>query len=124
MAPEKEVLETYNRLKTALCENNTVALEKLYAEDYRGIDNRGQPHDRKLILNAYGKGGVTLEKFEEEDLLVQVIDSVGIVTGKGFVRGRYGKETFEHDLRFCDIYVRRHDVWQIIYAQATELEKA
>lgn len=123
MTPEKEVLETYNRLKAALCENNMVVLEKLYAEDYRGIDNRGQSHDRAVILQAYGKDGVSLEKFEEDDLRVQVFDRVGIVTGRGYVSGRYGNETFEHDLRFCDIYVRRQDAWQIIYAQATELEK-
>ena len=124
MTPEKEVLETYNRLKAALCTNNTVVLEKLYAEDYRGIDIRGQPHDRAVILKAYGKDGVSLEKFEEEDLRVHVFENIGIVTGKGFVRGRYGKESFEHDLRFCDIYVRRQDVWQVLYSHITQIEKA
>jgi len=122
MPTEADVLNTFHRFRDALLANDVDTLDRLLAQDYRGYNLRGELEGRELILQAYSPGIVTMDRFETDDLRVEVIGEVGIVTGCGIVEGTAGGERWKHDLRFCDIYRDGTAGWELYLSFATPIE--
>jgi ketosteroid isomerase-like protein len=123
MSQEEQIRETSAKIREALFNQDTDALKKLFAEDYRSFDIRGNEEDRNLILDVYRPGGVLLELYEMDQDRVDVFEDVGFFTGRGRVRGRYGDQIFEHTIRFTDIYRRMGGHWRLWLSHATEIQE-
>jgi hypothetical protein len=120
---KEALLAAFHRFRDALFACDTDTLDALLAEDYRSYSLRGELEDRNVVLDAYRPGFAELKDFEISELRIEVFSEVGIITGKGYVAGRWGGEPWSHHLRFCDIYVDRDGSWQILLSQATPLEE-
>jgi len=114
-------LLTFERFKEALFDSDAEALREIIAEDYQGFDPQGQPQDMKMILEAYGPGGVRLDRYDVEDLETRIVGDVGIIMGRGCIRGRYADHEFEHRVRFLDMYIHREGAWRLYLTQVTPL---
>ena len=120
----KKLLTAFEGVRTALLNNDSAALIGLVADDYCGFDPNGGRHDRDMMLQAYGPGGVELDTYETGDVTSQVIGDVGLLMGVGKLRGKYGEHQFKHNLRFLDVFVRRGGSWLLLVSQVTEIEEA
>ena len=107
MSAEEQLLLTFERFKEALFDSDVETLREIIAEDYQGFDPQGQPQDLKMILEAYRPGGVKLDRYDVEDLEMRIIGDVGIIIGKGCIRGTYADHEFEHRVRFLDMYIHK-----------------
>ena len=76
-----------------------------------------------MLLEAYAPGGVQLLKYKATDVTARIVGDVGLVMGLGALQGRWGGHTFEHTLRFLDVYVHRASAWLLLVSQVTELPK-
>ena len=123
MNSAEDLLEASERIRHALLNNDVDSLGQLVAEDYCGFDPNGDQHDRAAMLQAYGPGGVRLQRYETSDVSTRIVGDVGLVTGVGALGGRYGEHRFEHQLRFLDVYVRRGSTWLLLVSQVTELRR-
>ena len=121
MDSKKELLSLFENFKQALLHCDSDALRQMIAEDYRGFDPQGQPQGRDTILEAYRPGGVKLDAYDVEELEARIIEPVGMITGKGRIRGKYVDYDFEHLVRFVDLYIQRGGHWQLYYSQVTPL---
>jgi ketosteroid isomerase-like protein len=121
VTPEEAVREAFSKIRDALRAGDSKTLTELIHEDYHGFDLRGNPEDRRMILEVYRPGGVTLTTFEVDDLAAWVMGDVGLVTGRATIAGRYGKDIFEHTVRFMDVFARQPSAWRLIASQNTEL---
>lgn len=74
-----------------------------------------------MILEAYRPGGVTLDAYDVEEIDARIIAPVGMITGKGRIRGKYAGYEFEDLVRFVDVYIDRGGRWQLYYSQVTPL---
>ena len=97
-----ELLSSFERFKQALFKCDSDALRQLIAEEYRGFDALGLAQNKSVILEAYCSGGVELEAYEIEELEASVIESIGIITGKGRISGKFREYYFDHVVRFFD----------------------
>jgi len=122
MGRAEEVRATFRSFRDALFASDVATLDRILAEDYRGYNLRGDLEERETILEAYSPGGVALERFEVAELDVYMSADVGILTGRGHVAGSYAGDPWEHDLRFCDIYVERLGEWRLLISHATPME--
>jgi len=122
--PEAEVREIFEAMRQALLANDSETLGSFVANDYRGFDAGGRPHDRALMLEAYGPGGVKLEAYEVSELETRSWADTVLVTGIGRIRGKYGKITFEHHLRFLDVYARRESAWKLVASHVADIAPA
>jgi len=114
----------FEQFRQALLHCETAALDDLVAEDYRGIGPEGEPSDKKMILEAYRPDGVRLDAYEVEELETGTFGPVGLITGRGRIRGQYGSGEFDHRVRFVDVYADRGAGWQLVYSQVTPLRSA
>jgi hypothetical protein len=119
---QEDVLTCFNRFRDALAACDTEALDELLAQDYRGYTLRGELEGRDVILDAYRPGVTTLDTWEVSGLEVTVFPPVGIVTGKGYVAGAWKGIPWSHELRFCDIFLKRESRWELYLSQATPID--
>jgi len=120
MDRRQTLFEAFAGIRRALLENDADALGKLVAHDYRGFDPTGAQHDRDMLLQSYGPGGVQLTEYETSEVTARVIGDVGLVMGIGAIGGRFDGQQFSHHLRFLDVYIHR-DSWLLSVPQVSEL---
>lgn len=123
MSDKTSLLATFDKLRQALHTNDVQVLNMLIAEEYVGFDPRGNPQDKTMIIDAYKLGAARLDKYSLDDVTTLVIGSVGIISGKGYIHGKYAEFEFEHSLRFLDIYIHREGRWQLYLSQVTPLRE-
>jgi len=124
VSAEEQLLLTFERFKKALFDSDAGALQEIIAEDYRGFDLQGRPQDIEMVLEAYRPGGVKLDRYDVEDLELRILGDVGILTGRGRIRGTYADHEFEHRLRFLDMYICREGAWRLYLSHVTPLGAA
>lgn len=123
MADEENLMEAFHAFRDALMACDSDALDSLLASDYRSYNLQGHLEGREVVLNAYVPGLATLEKWEIEEVEVELFSEVGVITGKGYLAGRWQGEPWSHHLRFMDVWVRRDGRWQTLLSQATPMEE-
>lgn len=121
MSNKTNLLATFDKLREALHTNDVQVLNMLIAEEYTGFDPHGNPQDKTMTVDAYKPGAAKLDKYSLDGVTTSVIGSVGIISGKGYIRGKYAEFEFEHSLRFLDIYIHREGRWQLYLSQVTPL---
>lgn len=121
MTRAEDLLRAFENTRQALLRNDAVALARLLADDYCGVDPSGGKQDRTMMLHAYGPGGVQLHSYEASDVTTRIVGDVGLVMGVGTLSGSYGEHRFEHTLRFLDVYVYRASTWRLSVSQVTEV---
>lgn len=122
MSDKASLLAAFDELRKSLHTNDVQALGLLIAEEYVGFDPRGNSQDKTMTVEAYKPGGAKLDTYSLDGVTTSVIGSVGIISGKGYIHGRYAESEFEHNLRFLDIYIHREGRWQLFMSQVTPLE--
>jgi ketosteroid isomerase-like protein len=120
-ADRESLLDAFHAVRDALLSNDTESLGELYDEDFRAHSVRGEVEGRGAVLEAFRPGGIRLEMFEIEDLEVEMIGEVGILTGLGLVSGRSDNTEFRHRVRFVDVFLRRDGRWRYHFSQSTEI---
>ena len=123
MSEKKELLGTFDRLRKAMLDNNVEILSELITDEYIGFGPAGERQDKKLSLEAYQPGVVMLDNYEVEGVEARVVGETGIITGKGYLAGRFAGSDFEDSLRFMDIYINREGGWQLYMSQVTPLRR-
>ena len=120
---QKEELKTiFNNLRTALKNNDNNALDNIIANDYIGFSLHGTIETKNDILNSFGANGVVLSEYSVENMEFEQIGDVGIVTGKGFIAGRFQEFNFKHNVLFTDIFRLYNNNWKYYKSQVTEIE--
>ena len=122
MSRNEAVLATFQDFRDALFASDVQALDRILDGAYRGYNLRGELEGREVILGAYAPGEVSMETFDVEEVQVDIMGGVGIVTGKGYVAGSFQGTPWEHHLRFCDVYVERAGEWKLFLSHATPME--
>jgi ketosteroid isomerase-like protein len=117
-----QLVDTFDRFRTALLTNDVQVIDAVMADDYIGYDPLGKPQDRKTSVEAYQPGCVRLDRYDVDQLEVRVLGDVGIITGQGYIHGTFAGSEFEHHLRFLDLYVHREGRWQLDMSQVTPME--
>jgi hypothetical protein len=107
LTDETNLLETFDKFREALFCNDVEMLNLLIAEEYVGFDPLGNTQDKNMSLDGYRAGATKLDKYDVEEVTSVVLGVVGIITGKGYIRGHFAESDFEHNLRFLDLYVHR-----------------
>jgi uncharacterized protein (TIGR02246 family) len=121
---EQELRALETARTEAIRAGDSATLEKLYADDFRGVTSGGQTVDKASILEVLKRAAGGLPA-EIEDLKVRIHGDTAVVTG--LIRlsalsqeGRVAVNSF----RYTHIYARRDGRWQMIAGQSTNVPAA
>ena len=124
MSNKKILLSVSEELRKALLECDVNKLEEIISDDYQGFSLNGTVENKEIILQNFKPGCVNLTKYVTKDIQCEVINNLGIISGKGSIVGNYGKHIFQHEVLFTDIYKFVNDKWQFYRSQVTEIKSA
>ena len=124
MRNEKALLAVFEELKEALIECNLNTLDKLISDDYQGFSLHGTIESKEIILETFKPGSISLSEYSVEDIKCEMSGSIGIITGRGRIEGRFGEYEFQHEVLFTDIFKFMNDSWQYYKSQVTEIKSA
>jgi hypothetical protein len=122
MNNEKKLLSVFEELRAALLACNEKKLDKLISNDYQGFSLNGTIEDKTLILQTFKPGGIEITIYTVEDIHCEMSNTLGIITGKGRIEGRYGEYEFQHEVLFTDIFKLINSSWQYYKSQVTEIK--
>ncbi|HSG27798.1 MAG TPA: nuclear transport factor 2 family protein [Candidatus Krumholzibacterium sp.] len=118
---ERDLIETGDRMVSAMRDGDVDALDRLIDDEYRGCTIAGKIEGRDAILGAYGPGGARLDQYRTSETEVLISGEIGMISGRVYLSGHWGELLFEHDARFIDIYRRRSGGWRLYRSQGTEV---
>lgn len=122
-APENSSLRAVQEeLIRAELEGDAEALDRMIADDFRGIDPRGAELDKAAVIAGYRRDDFHLETLRVDDVDTRRFHDVGLVTGRSSMVGSAGGEPFEEEFRYRDVYVRRDDRWLLVASQLTPIQ--
>jgi hypothetical protein len=123
MESRDTLMQAFDALRDALIACDTEKLRELYAGDYEDFGIRGEIANRDTILEWYKPSGVHIDIFDCRAVRAEVFGDIGIIRGKGCIKGRFADEAFEHHVLFTDIFIFRVERWQYYRSHSTEIKE-
>jgi len=110
--------DTFNR---ALKEQDYIALEGLYADDYMLVRPDGSMLDKQAVLQDLRSGGLRFHSIELGQAEVRIYGATAVLTGESqAVSSRDGVESRSH-FRLIAVYVQEGQSIKLVHFQSTFL---
>lgn len=97
----------------AIISHNKNVFEKLLAPRFIYTENEST-YSRTESIEAFTSASDTIEQAFNENMVVYISGTTGIVTGFMNVKGRNAQGRFNHRYRFTDTWVKTKGEWQIL----------
>jgi hypothetical protein len=108
----------------ALKEQDYIALEALYADDYMLVRPDGSVLNKHEVLQDLRSGGLRFHSIELGQTEVRIYESTAVLTAESqAVSSRNGVENRLH-FRLIAVYVQQDQSIKLVHFQSTSLEKA
>jgi hypothetical protein len=108
---------------TAQINGDRAELERLLADDYTLLNSSGATENKAQIIADYTAPDYKLEPFVVREPIEKWWTNGAVLGGIATLRGTDGGKPFEATLRFSDIWVKRHGMWQVIYTHVSKAPK-
>ena len=110
--------DTFNR---ALKEQNYIALEGLYADDYMLVRPDGSVLDKQEVLQDLRSGGLRFHSIELGQTEVRMYGATAVLTAESrAISSRNGMESRSH-FRLIAVYVQQGQSIKLVHFQSTSL---
>jgi len=119
--PQQELAKLENAWKQAVVNRDKASLERLYTADYTSTDTEGMTWNRGQDIEIDMEGPSHLTSFSLDDLKVQVVGDVAVVTGRNTATGTLVGKKVSAKTRFTDVFVKRDGRWQCMRSQSTAI---
>jgi len=115
---ERALLQFEQGRSAAIARHDTVALRRMYADEFRGITAAGVPVDRERLLGVFARDDPTTA-FAIDELAVRALGGEAAMLSGRLVARRRGTGETVGQSRFLHVYTWRDGRWQILAAQGT-----
>jgi hypothetical protein len=105
-------------LQQAQLASDVEDLDRLLHPDLTFVGPDGALSDKATDLAVHRSGAMSLELLESEDLLVRVVDGVGVTVLTARLKGAYQGQDFDARMRYTRSWARDDGEWRIVAAQA------
>ena len=128
VSQSNSVEQTLTRLERekdeAYLHGDKAAIDRIYADEYVGINARGGSSSKKDIIDFITMRGGAYESYSSQDITVRVFGDTAVVTGSySFEYSKTIEGNDDNQYRYTNIYVKRQAGWQIVAAQFTRIDK-
>jgi len=107
----------------AILAGDSTALDRMTADDYTFITQRGELRSKADILAGFKAGSFRYSARDVFDLTVRVYGDTAVVTGRARQTGTENSNDYSGENRFTRVYVRQGDRWITVALQVTLVEK-
>jgi ketosteroid isomerase-like protein len=105
-------------LQRAQQASDVADLDRLLHPDLTFVGPDGALSDKATDLAVHRSGAMSLELLESEDLLVRVVDGVGVTVLTARLKGAYEGQDFDARMRYTRSWAQEEGEWRVVAAQA------
>lgn len=100
---------------------DVAALDEILSEDLTYTHTSGEVDSKEQFISTLRSGALRYESITPERPQVRVYGSAAIVTGTSLMKIEVHGRNLSLRIRFMDVYVKKHDRWEMVAWQATRL---
>jgi ketosteroid isomerase-like protein len=93
---------------------DTIALRRIYADDFLGIGPTGVVRNKSEVVADFTSHALTYQSITTRDVLVRVYGNTAVETGRSMMVGQDRGKTVPHDNRFTRVWVMKDGRWQLV----------
>ena len=117
---ERSVLDALAAYEKAILASDTVALKRLWAEDYTFINAQGVLATREQRLANFRSGATNVvEALNQREITARVYGDNAVVQQLFTLRGRFGGRETNTEVRCSFVWLWRAGRWQMVANQLT-----
>ena len=118
LSPTEEVLRAEAAVDAALLQNDTEALSRLLADEYRFVSDLGLTANKFELLSLMRSGNLVYKSRTTTDTKVEVASDKAELTGHARARGSLQRQPFTDSSFYRNTYVRRDGRWLLVSGTA------
>jgi uncharacterized protein (TIGR02246 family) len=118
---EQAVQQRLNELNTALGSNDTVALDRIYADDYTLVNMAGVVTTKAQRLAAIKSGELKYESVSVDEVNIRSYGDTAVVTDRATVKLQDKGQDLSGQYRVTLTFVKMKGAWQLVAAQNTRI---
>jgi ketosteroid isomerase-like protein len=116
---EQDVRAIQQEYDKAWVQQDTVAFERLLADDYTLTDQEGKVTPRAEVIATAKAGDIKYEIGKSKDVKILFYDNTALVTGRWREKSTNKGKPFDATSQYTTVYVKRNGRWQIVSDQVT-----
>ena len=93
---------------------DTVALKRIYADDFLGIGPTGVVRPKADVIADFTSHALTYQSITTADVRVRVYGNTAVETGRSTMIGQDRGKTVPHENRFTRVWVMTRGRWQLV----------
>jgi len=93
---------------------DTIALRRIYADDFLGIGPTGVVRNKSEVVADFTSHALTYQSITTSDVLVRVYGNTAVETGRSTMVGQDRGKTVPRDNRFTRVWVVKDGRWQLV----------
>src|SRR5450432_247957 len=93
---------------------DTVALKRIYADDFIGVGPSGTVRTKPQVISDFTSGGLRFQSITTDDVQVRVYGNTAVETGRSTMIGQDKSKVVPRDNRFTRVWVKLRGNWQLV----------
>ena len=93
---------------------DTIALRRIYADDFLGIGPTGVVRNKAQVIADFTSHALTYQSITTADVRVRIYGSTAVETGRSTMIGRDKGRAVPRDNRFTRVWVVKEGRWQLV----------
>jgi ketosteroid isomerase-like protein len=118
MSDEQTVIQLEHELLDAFRAANTVALDRILADDFTFTDPHGAPATKEFWLKEISEGRLAFDSIDLHNLDVKVIGDTALANGQLTMHARSKQGGYNGRYHYTDVYVKQNGHWCAVLSTA------
>jgi ketosteroid isomerase-like protein len=118
MSEEQTVIQLEHELLNAFRAADTVALDRILADDFTFTDPHGAPATKAFWLNEISEERLVFDSIDLHDLDIKVIGDTALANGQLTMHARSKHGGYNGRYHYTDVYVKQDGRWRAILSTA------
>jgi len=102
---------------------DSVALDRIYAEDFIGIGPSGTRRTKKEVLSDFASGSLKFQSITTDDVQIRVYGNAAVETGLSTLKGRDAEKVVPEENRFTRVWIKEGGQWRLVANHYSTLVK-
>jgi len=117
----QDATECSNAFFKALLEEDTNALNDILSDDFSIVSFDGQQVDREMLAQGVAQGYIMVESGMISGTRTKNYGDVGVITGTWNVRGKIENNSFQNEVTYTVVSVKKGGSWKVSAVQLTPI---
>ena len=102
---------------------DSVALNRIYADDFIGIGPSGTVRTKKEVLADFASGSLKFQSITTDNVRIRVYGNAAVETGLSTMKGQDADKVVPEENRFTRVWIKQGGRWRLVANHYSNLVK-